>query len=276
MRRLRTPNRPATDAAPRTLLAPRATARRTVVIAVAVMIAVAIAGHAARAQVVAAGRVAQDRQPEDRRPTVAVLYFHNTALMQNADYEPLRKGITDMLITELARNDSIRVIERDRLQQLLEEQGLSSSDHVDPETAVRVGKLLGVHHVILGAYLIQKNGQTRFDARVESVETGQVESGVSVRGKVEDLETTISALAEALNRKMRLPDMPARARPAPAGDLRHLILYARAMDAQDAKKPQQAVALYKEFLAQSPPDVLGAQRKLAEERMRRMQAGYER
>src|SRR5262249_1434001 len=52
--------------------------------------------------------------PKDARPTVAVLYFDNGAIGRAADYEPLRKGMADMLITELSRNQNLRVVERDQ------------------------------------------------------------------------------------------------------------------------------------------------------------------
>src|SRR5687767_10354815 len=96
----------------------------------------------------------------DTRPTVAVMYFNNGALgARNAELEPLTKGIADMMITQLQPNSAIRVIERDQLQKLLEEQNLSSAGKVDQETAVRVGKLLGVHHMIFGGFMTSVNGK---------------------------------------------------------------------------------------------------------------------
>src|SRR5687768_17283149 len=64
-------------------------------------------------------RVAAQGAERDTRPTVAVMYFTNAALVRNDEYAPLSKGIAEMLITELAGNRSIRVVERDQLQKLL-------------------------------------------------------------------------------------------------------------------------------------------------------------
>ena len=50
------------------------------------------------------------------RPTVAVMYFTNGAISNNAEYAPLSKGLAEMMITELSANTNIRVVERDRLQ----------------------------------------------------------------------------------------------------------------------------------------------------------------
>ena len=53
--------------------------------------------------------VAQVRPP-DNRPTVAVLYFTNSALTRHEEYQPLSKGIADMLITELSASPAIQVV----------------------------------------------------------------------------------------------------------------------------------------------------------------------
>src|SRR5512143_1267556 len=76
--------------------------------------------------------------PKDARPTVAVLYFDNGAIGRAAEFEPLRKAMADVLITELSQNPNLRVVERDNLQALLDEQNLSGTKHIDKETAVRV------------------------------------------------------------------------------------------------------------------------------------------
>src|SRR5262245_31913652 len=72
-------------------------------------------------------------QTKDARPTVAVLYFTNGSLQRNADYAALSKGIATILITDLASNSKVRVVEREQLQSVLEEQNLASAGRVDNE-----------------------------------------------------------------------------------------------------------------------------------------------
>lgn len=52
-------------------------------------------------------------------PSVAVSYFDNTAA--DAAVAPLQKGLADMLITDLSASDAITVVERSRLQDILQE-----------------------------------------------------------------------------------------------------------------------------------------------------------
>jgi curli biogenesis system outer membrane secretion channel CsgG len=90
-------------------------------------------------------------QQPDTRPTLAVLPFVNSAIgASNAELAPLSKGIADLLITEMAQNTGIRVVERENLEKMLQEQNLARDGRVDEATAARVGKLLGAkqqgHH----------------------------------------------------------------------------------------------------------------------------------
>ena len=56
------------------------------------------------------------------------------------------------------------MIDRERLQALMQEKNLSLSGDVDPKTAVKVGKLLGVEYIIVGA--ITEFGVTNSGASV--------------------------------------------------------------------------------------------------------------
>jgi TolB-like protein len=217
----------------------------------------------------------------DQRPSVAVMpNFNNGSVVNHADYDALGKGIADVLITELAANNAIRVVERDKIQQLIDEQNLGASGRVDKETAAKIGKLLGVHHMIFGGFIIDPRGAMRLDARAVNVETGVVEYVETVTDKADNMLAILSGLADKMNKGMKLPPMPSgAARPAlnpegsKPGRWRDLIIYARAEDANDKKDRTRALALYKEFLDKSPTTVLPAQRKRAEQKVRELAAG---
>jgi len=61
------------------------------------------------------------------------------------------KGITDLVITDLVKDGTYSVIERQALDKLLTEQNFSNSNRADPSTAARLGKLAGVDYIIIGA-----------------------------------------------------------------------------------------------------------------------------
>ena len=240
----------------------------------------AVAFAIASSMIAPPGAAGQAR-PADQRPTVAVMpNFDNGSVLNHADYDALGKGIADVLITELAANNSIRVVERDRIQQLIDEQNLGASGRVDKATAVQVGKLLGVHHMIFGGFIIDPKGQMRLDARAVNVETSEIEHVESVTDKADNMLVVISTMADKLNKGMKLPPMPGgTARPAvdpegtKPGRWRNLILYARAEDANDKKDRTQALALYKDFLDKTPSTVLATQRRRAEQKVRELASG---
>jgi len=196
----------------------------------------------------------------DSRPTVAVLYFTNSALVGNAEYAPLSKGMAEMLITELAQNPGVRVVERDRLQTLLEEQNLGSSDRVDKESAVRIGKTLGAHHLLMGSFVIDQKQNVRIDVRAVNTETSAVEYVESITGKADRMLAMVGELGTKVNAGLKLPPMPVRApsvRVEPTGakgpnQLRSMMLMSRALEQEDRGNPTAAVALYKQALDANP------------------------
>jgi len=226
-------------------------------------------------------RLAGQAAPADQRATVAIMpYFTNGAVTNHAEYDALGKGIADVLITELAANPALRVVERDRVQQLLDEQNLGASGRVDKETAVKLGKLVGAHHMIFGGFIIDSKGQMRLDARSVNVETSEIEHVETVTDKADNLLAILTSLADKLNKGLKLPPMPGGvARPAvnpeatKPGRWRDLIRYARAEDANDKKQPAEAVALYKDFLDKSPSTILASQRRRAEQKVRELSSG---
>jgi TolB-like protein len=209
-------------------------------------------------------------QSSDRRPTLAVLPFENSALTNRADYEPLTRGMAEMLVTTLSANTGVRVIERDRLQKLLDEQNLGAGGRVDAETAVRVGKLLGVHHMLTGAFVIDPKQRVRLVARSINTETGVIEHAESVSGKAEDVLALIDQLGTRLNDGLKLPPIPFRVAPVPGGDaaptrtasteppkgganrFRAVMLMSRGLEKQDRGDVPGAIALYKSALQEDP------------------------
>ncbi|UCE08019.1 MAG: hypothetical protein JSW07_08320 [bacterium] len=65
--------------------------------------------------------------------------------------QPVGQGMADMLTTELVKSGKYQVIERQGIEQIMQEQRLGQSGAVTQQTAAEVGKLLGVELAIIGA-----------------------------------------------------------------------------------------------------------------------------
>ncbi|MDM8517821.1 tetratricopeptide repeat protein [Desulfobacterales bacterium HSG16] len=81
--------------------------------------------------------------------TFAVLNYED--LTVDGDLKSFRKGLSALIITYLSKIRSIKVIERIYLKSLIQELDFGQSGAVDPETAPRIGMLLGVENLVAGS-----------------------------------------------------------------------------------------------------------------------------
>src|SRR3989440_9960267 len=86
-------------------------------------------------------------QAQDTRPGIAVFPFDNGGSYgQDKDnFDALQKGIAGLMISDLAASAAVRVVERDALQKLLDEQnlGAAGAGRGGPQTAGENGELGG-------------------------------------------------------------------------------------------------------------------------------------
>jgi len=61
------------------------------------------------------------------------------------------KGVADLLVTNLVKDGSYSIIERKALDKILTEQNFSNSDRANPNSAAKIGKLLGVDAIVVGS-----------------------------------------------------------------------------------------------------------------------------
>ena len=94
---------------------------------------------------------AQALLAQGNKPRVAILEFKNKASHYAWSWYDAGRGAQDMLVTELVKSGKYRVIEREQLAAIMQEKGLSLSGDIDPRTAVKFGKMLGVEYLIAGA-----------------------------------------------------------------------------------------------------------------------------
>jgi curli biogenesis system outer membrane secretion channel CsgG len=87
---------------------------------------------------------------DSTKPRIAVLEFKNKADNQWW-YHGGAAAAQDVFVTELVKSGKFRVVEREQLAALMDEKNLALSGDVDPKTAVKIGKLLGVNYLLTGA-----------------------------------------------------------------------------------------------------------------------------
>ena len=116
--------------------------------------------------------------------TVGVLYFERNSTM--AELEPYRASLTDMFITELEKMPELQVVERSRLDQIMSELELTELGAIDPETAQRIGRLMGAQALYYGSFFTMFGKEMRLDGRLVRVETGAILAAGEHTSKIDD------------------------------------------------------------------------------------------
>ena len=182
-------------------------------------------------------------------PGVAVLYFDYDG--PDAELSALRKGLAQMLVTDLKGTPDVQIVERERLQAVLDEIQLGKAKKLDAKTAARVGKLLGAKYLVLGGYFALA-GTLRVDTRVVEVETGVVRASIGESGKTTDFMGIETRLAHKLMAELAtLVNSNAAAKPLAAHEavaVAPVAAYGRALEARDrgdkkTEKKELAAAL---------------------------------
>ena len=121
---------------------------------------------------------------------IRVAIFSVDDKVNNRAYRNLKDIIKENLLTELVKSQSFTVVDRQQMESLLGEQGFQQTGIVSDQTAVQVGKILGIQLGIFGSI-------TKFEIQEE---TGEDLSSLLLREftnnkyKLEDQTTSIARL----------------------------------------------------------------------------------
>jgi len=131
--------------------------------------------------------------------TIGILYFENNSVVDKDKLDPLKKGLADMLITEMSKIKSLKVLERQRIQSAVEELNLGETDLVDKDMAQKMGKLLDAKVLLLGGFSNLFGDKLRIDARIVSTETGLTLKEEEETGDLDQFLTTLKSLARKIS-----------------------------------------------------------------------------
>lgn len=115
--------------------------------------------------------------------SLAVLYFKNINHWKRLT--PLEKGLAQMLTTDLSKVKSLRLVERLKLERLIQEIQLSQSDLFEPASVPRLGKLLGARRLIKGGFISNDEGQLQVLTAIVETRTGEMNrKEIQVKGGI--------------------------------------------------------------------------------------------
>jgi TolB-like protein len=209
--------------------------------------------------------LAQESQLSTTPPepnTIAVMPFAYTG--SNEDIRPLSRGFAQLVVTDLAKSRQVRVLERERMQAMLDEMHLSASGRVDSSTAVRSGRLLRAARVVEGSLLDQGN-ILRADAAVVDVATTGVSGNAQSALELNRLFDMEKALVIDLFRSLNIQLTPAERGALdqrPTQNLQAFLSWSRGLEAEDRGDFAGAQGFYDQA-ARIDPGFLGAQQSSA-------------
>lgn len=183
-------------------------------------------------------------------PTVAVMDFNAFMMGEGGASVNLGKAISAMLVTEFSVRDGMRIVERQQLNDLIQEQDLSLSGRIDDAVAVEVGKLLGVQYILLGqAMSIVDN--LRIDIRAVDVETSEVVAVMKKTDETVQLLNVVVQLADEFGEALNLTP-PSQRPEVEEIPVAATIALSRALTYEDEGQTEQAIEQYEAVLAIHP------------------------
>ncbi|MCM2267396.1 MAG: CsgG/HfaB family protein [Elusimicrobiales bacterium] len=113
---------------------------------------------------------------------------------------------SDILVTELVKSGKFIVVERDRLNKVMEEQKFQSQGMTDSQTAVKIGQVMGLEAIVVGSvsqFGVKKEGSdylltqskrqvadVTVDIRLIDVQSGQVILADSGKGMAKNTKAS--------------------------------------------------------------------------------------
>jgi len=202
-----------------------------------------------------------DSIPEN---TIAVYYFAN--LTSNPELDPLQKGLTDMLITDLAQVKSLKVLERTRIQLLMDELKLGETGVIDKDTTPRFGRLLGARRIVSGGFASPSQNNLRIDSTATNVATSETDAQASVSGDQDGLFTMEKQLVFGILGNLDVP-LTQEERDAiqkvPTESFLAFLAYCRGLDYEDRGMYREAGQEFNKAI-QIDPNFLRASEKSQE------------
>ena len=136
-------------------------------------------------------------------PSLAIMNFTNQNV-DEAEWQWLSKGLADMLVTDLSRTNKFQLVDRDSVQEYLDEIGPVDTGVIDQQTALKLGRIAKVGKALFGNYQIT-NGQIEIQAYIVNVAANEVERVENIKGPVKDVLDLEKTLALKIVENLHVP-----------------------------------------------------------------------
>lgn len=165
----------------------------------------------------------------------------------NPDYVPLSRGFSEMVSIDLAKIPRLTILERIRIQAVLDELKFSQSGYVDQSTAPRSGKILRAGTIVSGDYDITDQGNFKINLGSWDTQTTERKSWVNKSGNLSDFfvlqKEVVFAFLEKSGIDVTLQEKESIAI-IPTQNLESFLAYSKGLLLEDAGKFNEASLEY--------------------------------
>lgn len=185
---------------------------------------------------------------------VAVLPFRYVG--SNEELRPVSRGLTQLMITDLAKLSQLRLLEREQVQALVDEMALAEAGRVDPATGARSGRLLRASRVVQGS--VQDNptrSELKVDATVVDAKDAKVIASGTGQDKLQELfalqKQILFRLVDQMGLQLSAADRRALSE-RPTADLQAFLAYSRGLESEDRGDWTAAATNFTAAVARDP------------------------
>ena len=167
----------------------------------------------------------------------------------DSSLRPLERGFADLLTTDLARSSQLTLVERSRMQALLDEIHLQKSGATDAASNVRAGKLVRAGRVVQGSLNQVGAFDLRADAAVVDVSTSQIRGTANASDQLEAVFNLEKKLALDLFTQLGVSLSPAERNTIeqrPTRSMQAFLAYSRGLTAEDEGRYDDAGRFFNE------------------------------
>jgi len=180
----------------------------------------------------------------------AIAVFPLSYQGKNEDFAVLSKGLCEMMITDLSQVKNLQLIERIRLNALMEEMSLAQTGLLNPQTATRFGRLLSAGQILYGVYDVLGEEQFRVTMEIKDLidpETPALKASSSA--ELKNLLRLEKRIVFGFIAKMGIQltqEERRRILHIPTKNMHAFIAYCKGLDRQDAGQFEAAAAYFQQ------------------------------
>jgi tetratricopeptide (TPR) repeat protein len=186
--------------------------------------------------------------------TIAVLPFTFTG--SDTSLKPLERGFAELVATDLTRSARLTVVDRARLQALLDEIELQQTAGIENATGIRAGRILQAGRIVGGSISQLTGSQLRADAFITNVQTAAHEgTGANDQRALDELFTLEKNIVLRLFDDMGVTLTTAERNAIeqrPTRSLAAFLAYSRGLDLEDRGRFEEAARLFDNALRLDP------------------------